>query len=195
MTNLVDFEFSKGHETFNFEYHGKYNVDELKKYVSSFIDQWEIDTDRQKEHVLHSSTQTYVMQDFSLDWKVGDGYNPTRKCEDEKLWSLVNPIISDAEQIHNGKSARILLVKLMPGENIIPHKDYGHYLGLFRRHHLPVITEPRVLFTIQDENLSMEQGDLWEINNNKFHSVHHMGKEIRVHLLFDIAPNKFLRKI
>ena len=195
MTNLVDFEFSKGHETFNFEYHGKYNIDELKQYVSNFTDQWEIDTDRQKEHVLHLNTQTYVMQDFSLNWKVGDGYNPIRKCEDENLWSLVNPIISDAEQIHNGKAARVLLVRLMPGKNIIPHKDYGDYLGLFRRHHLPVITEPRVLFTIQDEILNMQQGDLWEINNNKFHSVHHMGENIRVHLLFDIAPNKFLRKV
>jgi quercetin dioxygenase-like cupin family protein len=57
-----------------------------------------------------------------------------------------------------------------------------------RRIHIPVISTARVEFTVGGEQRVMNQGELWEVNNAREHSVVNKGDESRVHLILDWVP-------
>ena len=40
----------------------------------------------------------------------------------------------------------------------------------------------------------MQEGQCWEINNAKNHSVENNGTTDRIHLLIDIMPNEFIKQ-
>ena len=55
-----------------------------------------------------------------------------------------------------------------------------------------IITNDLIDFYVNKERKVMKEGECWEINNKKIHAVENNSNEDRVHLLFDIIPNKFL---
>jgi aspartyl/asparaginyl beta-hydroxylase (cupin superfamily) len=78
-----------------------------------------------------------------------------------------------------------ILVVLPSGKNIPPHTDTGLFFDLYSRIHIPIITNPKCLFTVDGETIHMKAGELWEINNHKKHSVENNGEEDRIHLIID----------
>jgi hypothetical protein len=183
---------SKQDEFFNFLFHKNYDISEISKHLLSFTKEWFIDTSRQELYVSHRETNSYFINEHSNSWKINDSYNPEFKCTDEKLWQLIKPIIQEFEKIHDGKMGKVLFINL-PAEKVIDgHFDRGDYLDVVRRHHLAITTNPKVLFSVGNETLNMAIGECWEINNNHFHSVSNLGETNRIHLLFDIIPNKYL---
>ena len=63
-----------------------------------------------------------------------------------------------------------------------------------RRHHVPIITSEQTLFGVGTEKINMLEGECWEINNTRFHSVENDSDIDRVHLLIDIMPNSEIGK-
>ena len=57
-----------------------------------------------------------------------------------------------------------------------------------RRIHIPLVTTDNVDFTVGGEQRAMREGELWEINNAREHSVVNRGVERRVHLIIDWVP-------
>ena len=53
------------------------------------------------------------------------------------------------------------------------------------RIHLSIITNDEVWFTVGNETIHMREGELYEINNRRMHSVKNAGSEDRVHLIMD----------
>ncbi|SOE19887.1 Aspartyl/Asparaginyl beta-hydroxylase [Spirosomataceae bacterium TFI 002] len=85
-------------------------------------------------------------------------------------------------------SARIL--KLGVGAVIKPHRDYelGYEDNNFRIH-IPIITNDKVNFVLDNERLTMLPGECWYTNVNYVHSVTNEGDTPRIHLVIDGARN------
>lgn len=85
-------------------------------------------------------------------------------------------------------SARLL--RLSVGSIIKPHKDYkmGYEDNNFRIH-IPITTNDQVAFILDDEKLTLSEGECWYINANYTHSVSNFGNEDRVHLVIDLERN------
>ncbi len=98
------------------------------------------------------------------------------------------------EVIHSFKapllSARLL--RLSIGSIIKPHKDHrmGYEDNNFRIH-IPITTNNKVSFILDDEKLTLLPGKCWYINANFTHSVSNFGKEDRVHLVIDLERNSW----
>ena len=182
---------SKQDESFNFLLHKSFNISEIINHVNFFTDEWLKETKRQEKYYVHRDTNSYIINEHSLEWKIGEKYSPVFKCNDEKLWELINPIIKEFEKIHNGKMGMAILTKLPAGKIIDAHNDSGEYLAIVRRHHVPIITNPDVTVSVGEETIHMNVGECWEINNNHLHSVANTGATDRVHLIFDIMPNEY----
>ena len=116
-------------------------------------------------------------------------YDVEYRCADDELYTLVEPIIRDLEEIHNGKVAKCLFIKLPIGKVVYEHCDSGDYFNAVRRHHIAIQTNPDTFFRIDGEKKNMLIGDCWEINNMKLHFVENNGDTDRIHLLIDIFPN------
>ena len=68
-----------------------------------------------------------------------------------------------------GSIVRAILVKLSKNSKIDRHIDGGKGLEDCIRHHIPIITNKKVLFTVDDETINMKAGEIWRIDNlNKY---------------------------
>ena len=84
-----------------------------------------------------------------------------------------------------GYFVRANLVRLQSGGTITEHTDNNFSLVHSHRVHLPIITNAEVGFMVGNKSINMKEGELWEINNRRLHSVNNAGPEDRVHLILD----------
>ncbi len=84
----------------------------------------------------------------------------------------------------------VRLLKLAPHSKIKEHSDYNlsYEDGLFRIH-VPILTNDRVYFYIQDKRVEMEVGSCWYGNFNLPHKVENQGDTDRIHLVIDCKRN------
>jgi FKBP-type peptidyl-prolyl cis-trans isomerase 2 len=83
---------------------------------------------------------------------------------------------------------RLQLARHMPGRGFDAHTDrYSFTLSRSHRVHLPVITNPRVWFSVGGERRRLAEGEAWEINNLRVHEGKNGGNTPRVHLIADFA--------
>ncbi|HEX8184995.1 MAG TPA: aspartyl/asparaginyl beta-hydroxylase domain-containing protein [Blastocatellia bacterium] len=90
----------------------------------------------------------------------------------------------------------VRLLKLSAGSKIREHKDYK--LGIedgVMRIHIPIITDPRVEFFVNNRRLMMNEGECWYINFNLPHRVNNHSDIDRVHLVIDCIVNDWARSM
>lgn len=88
--------------------------------------------------------------------------------------------------------ASVRLLRLAPGSFIKPHTDYnlGYEDGVFRIH-IPIVTNDKVKFILDDKLVKMMPGECWYTNVNFTHSVANDGEEDRIHLVIDGKRNSW----
>ncbi len=94
---------------------------------------------------------------------------------------------------------RIRIMKLMPGSIIRTHRDTYEEVSDFSfgqvRLHIPIVTNDKVIFTVDGKNLHLKAGRLYYVNFSKKHYVRNDGDEARTHLVCDLKVNDELLKI
>ncbi len=91
------------------------------------------------------------------------------------------------------KSVR--LMRLHPGALIKPHRDPGLCLEQGEaRLHLPLQTNPELSFYVADQQVQMQEGELWYINADQTHWVENKGASARINLVIDCEVNDWLLK-
>ena len=90
---------------------------------------------------------------------------------------------------------RSRLMGLGPGADVPMHVDSHYYWRTHWRIHIPVITNPGVLFTCGGETVHMTAGECWVFDSFRAHKVHNGGAEQRVHLVLDTVGGGRLREL
>jgi hypothetical protein len=80
---------------------------------------------------------------------------------------------------------RSRLMGLAPGRDVPEHIDTHYYWRTHWRMHIPVITNPQVLFTCGEETVHMAAGECWLFDSFQRHKVENRGSEQRIHLVLD----------
>lgn len=185
--------YNKLGEEFRFNLIGSYDVSELSSMVEKFDTEWRLDTSRQNQpNSVHVNTNTYYIRSFKPGWEPHEKLNVFPLANNIKILFIADKIIKDLEAIHNGNVSLAMIVKLLPDSDIIPHSDESSYLGVVRRHHIPLKTNEEVLFHIDGESVHMKVGECWEINNSKVHHVTNNSNEDRIHMIIDILPKQYI---
>lgn len=106
-----------------------------------------------------------------------------------KEWEpLLAPLIAHATTAYGypqGRTARIMLARLLAGKEIARHVDNSPSAEVPHKIHIPVITNPGVRFLIGDGDYVLPRGRAYEVNNRKPHAVRNPSSSDRVHLIFD----------
>jgi hypothetical protein len=176
--------------TGNFRRLDRVDVSEIKtKVLAVTDDDWEVYNFRQsRAKSAQAETQTIPLI-FDEDFRHDD---PTvhEKFFEFDCDTLLEPILQAVSDYYTGDGyvVRALLVRLQPQGVIPPHIDTGYSLLNCRRIHIPIHSTERVEFTVGGEQRAMKEGELWEINNAREHSVVNRGDQGRVHLIIDWVP-------
>jgi hypothetical protein len=84
----------------------------------------------------------------------------------------------------------VRLLRLDPQSEIKEHTDNDtSYEDGFFRIHIPIITNPEVLFYVNKELVPMKMGECWYANFQLPHSVENRSFEPRIHLTIDCIRN------
>jgi quercetin dioxygenase-like cupin family protein len=182
----------------NFFHIGNLDITELKNLVLSLTEeQWSSFSLRQNRYEVHQHTQTIGLV-YDPDFRHS---HPTRLPTLQMFEAAIHPALCMAadhfEETDTGQRLikehglgyfiRASLVRLRAGCSIAEHQDKNFSLAHSHRVHLPIITNDRVRFTVGKETINMREGQLFEINNRRLHSVHNDGTEDRVHLILDFV--------
>jgi hypothetical protein len=90
---------------------------------------------------------------------------------------------------------RSRLMGLAPGSDVPPHVDTNYYWRTHLRIHIPVVTNPGVLFTCGEETVHMAAGECWLFDSFRWHKVENRGSERRVHLVLDTVGGGLLPEL
>jgi len=104
----------------------------------------------------------------------------------EKL-PQARPLIFDLMRTVEGVTlGRVIITKLPPGKKITPHVDGGAPATYYKRYQMALQSLPGALFTIRDETVQFESGEVWLIDNKKEHSVVNNSRDDRIVMIVDI---------
>jgi hypothetical protein len=103
------------------------------------------------------------------------------------------PAVRAALALFQCRLRTVRLLRLAPGSTIKRHEDGGLDPGHgMLRIHIPILTEPDVLFLLNDMPVTMTPGSAWYLRLSDPHEVVHRGKADRVHLVVDCWSNAWL---
>lgn len=174
----------------NFRQLDQVDVSELQTKVLAFAeDEWDSYTWRQNRPGSAQADTQSIPLVFDEDFRHED---PTRRemyfeldCD-----SLLEPVIESISDFYTGDGyvVRALLTRLKPQGEIPPHVDNGYSLLHCRRIHIPLLSSDGVEFTVGGEKRVLKEGEVWEINNAREHSVFNKSDQRRIHLIVDWVP-------
>ena len=85
---------------------------------------------------------------------------------------------------------RVRILRLAPGRDIRWHSDGGECLDRGKaRLHVPIVTNPKILFQISHEDQSWKAGELWYGDFAFPHRVRNASEKDRFHLVIDVVKN------
>jgi hypothetical protein len=139
---------------------------------------------RQEKFQPHRQTLTIPLL-FDEDMRHSD---PTAWPRLAEMQDMLEPAMDQIRKAHapaDGYFVRIILTRLSPGSYITPHRDHGESILRSHRYHVPISTTRLVDFAIDGQLQHFAAGEIWEINNRKYHAVRNLGQDARVHLILD----------
>ncbi|HET9811847.1 MAG TPA: aspartyl/asparaginyl beta-hydroxylase domain-containing protein [Sphingomicrobium sp.] len=114
---------------------------------------------------------------------------PMRPTENLDRCPYIRQIMDEID----GVWSRSRLMGLGPGAEVPVHIDSHYHWRTHIRIHIPVITDPKVLFTCGDETIHMAPGECWLFDSFRWHRVENGWTERRVHLVLDTIMTDTLR--
>lgn len=81
---------------------------------------------------------------------------------------------------------RAKLVMLPAGRRVYPHIDRGDYYRVRDRYHLVLKSAAGSWLRAGDEEVTMQEGELWWFDNKAIHEAWNHGDQERFHLIFDM---------
>lgn len=171
------------HTDFNFKFVDNININNFKNKLENVNHEWNDFTFRQDSFEVHQKTFTIPLI-FSEDFESENvKYRTHFKFFSDELLE----VSKNLNKFYGfGYITRAILVKLPQGDIVPTHIDAGESLHVGHRVHIPIITNDNCFFTVDNECINMQAGEMWEINNtNKTHSVKNVGDCDRVHLIVD----------
>lgn len=150
---------------------------------------WNEDQYRQDEYEVHRQTESIVVV-----FTDGSGW-PDSEVRKEPGWDRLAEValplmheIIDKHYPKGGTIIRAMAAKLLAGGRIDPHSDVHPSFHCGHRIHIPITTNPRVRFMIDGRPYQFKVGEVYELNNQKQHSVMNNGSEDRITFIFDYVP-------
>ncbi|MDQ3143920.1 MAG: aspartyl/asparaginyl beta-hydroxylase domain-containing protein [Pseudomonadota bacterium] len=179
-----------------FRHIGTIDPQPLARVIESLGDgAWQEYVRRQERFTPHRQTQTIPLL-YDDDMRHAD---PTAWPRFEQFETVLEPVLDTIRKANppatsaggEGYFVRIILTRMGPGAVITPHRDHGPSMLRSHRCHLAITTNPLVEFGIENRMQHFAAGEIWEINNRKYHAVRNLGEDSRTHLILDyVVPGE-----
>lgn len=90
---------------------------------------------------------------------------------------------------------RAKIVCLPAGKRVYPHIDRGAYYRVRNRYHFVLRSTHGSWLKAADEEVRMQEGDVWWFDNDQMHEAFNDGDEDRIHMIFDMLPHERIEEV
>lgn len=106
------------------------------------------------------------------------------------------PALAEVLACFPGRAIDMLWSRIKPGAAVGLHRDIsgGGAMGV-ARFHVPVVTNPGVVFMIDGHWITMAPGEVWSLDTTYPHAVTNRGEAARVHLIIDVEATPAVRRL
>ena len=133
----------------------------------------------------HNRDQVFFnVQAFPLmdDYKIFPLYDEFYKISD-KIRTILK------KHYGQGKFYKVHFSRMTNKSECIGHRDLGGDFPIAHRIHVPLKTDKEVVLEVEDKQFTPEVGKMFELNNQKWHTVKVGGKQERLTLIVDYIPS------
>lgn len=155
--------------------------------LSSTTADWRDETLRQDRFEQHHDTESLILC-FCDGWP---NLVMTKGGAWDRLYPFAAPVVAEILNRgypRGGKIVRMMAAKLKPSGEIALHADTHPSFGVGHRIHVPLKTNDKVQFVVDEQQITMLPLHAYEIDNRRRHAVKNGGDSDRVHLIFDYVP-------
>lgn len=104
------------------------------------------------------------------------------------------PAVREVLSVFQCPVGSVRFLKLAPGSKIREHRDSELTIESGQmRIHVPIVTNPQVLFFLDADRVEMQSGECWYLNFSLPHWIENHGETDRIHLVIDCEINDWLQ--
>lgn len=104
----------------------------------------------------------------------------------EKFEPLIRPMLELLGQHYTFNQYAAFIARLCPNGQIGMHHDAGAFLETCHRVHIPLQTNPKVAYCIENQEYYWQRGKAYEFDNTRLHGVKNRSDESRIHLVVNL---------
>ena len=126
--------------------------------------------------------------------KSAQGSRPRRDVHESRWTSgshrlpLFQEFLKQVAAEEDGVLGRAKIACLPAGRQVFPHSDRGEYYKVRDRYHFVLKSTHGSWLKAGDEEVRMQEGELWWFDNKAAHEARNDGQADRIHLIFDLLP-------
>lgn len=170
-------------ESFSFLELGRMpQFDELRTAVLSFSEQdWSTYINRKSGIAAENSQTIPLLHDPRQSAVIEHARYKQFKHHIDDIYAIT------AQRLRCVAVRQAMFARMTPHTNIPKHRDRGPMTAKCHRVHVPVLTNPQCVFSVDTETRHLPEGTIWAIDNvGKLHSVSNKSDVARIHLIIDI---------
>ena len=160
---------------------------------------WQINTSRQDNIRVQRETNNIFLRAAVKPVPEGMKLNdvhPSRKTSSAEHYPLIYQWVEAFANEMRASLGRLNIVRLKPNSQVYRHIDHGDYYKVRDRYHLVLRSKEGSEMLVDDEKVTMQEGELWWFNNKAPHEAFNNSEEWRIHVIFDLLPNRsFIRQL
>ena len=172
---------------------GKYDIHELKQeMIDAASYWWQLDTSRRSRVIEHQHTWSVRLRKRSYQGE--SPYRPVSGTHESTPLSCVNRfakthnfILKLAEDLKVGLGG-VAIVQMEPGKQAYRHFDSELELRGRNRFHLVLCCGQNNLLSCGNEDVVVNEGELWFFDNKVMHRAYNGSYQPRTHVIFDGYP-------
>jgi aspartyl/asparaginyl beta-hydroxylase (cupin superfamily) len=144
-------------------------------------------------NTIHSQSWKPVWEDGSY---ADDKWREIKVITDYKDTDFYKlfPELDKVKSFFKSDIISMMFYSMTPGAEIHPHRDMIGNVGWGGlRFHIPIQTNPNLIFKVSNKRVIMNVGELWALDTSYLHAVSNKGDTERIHLVFDIKVNEWVK--
>lgn len=167
------------------------NVAFLLEEIASVPNAWELNTGRQDKIKVQREAQAIPIRGLvksKINGRKKRDVHESRWTTISKQFPRFRAFLEAFATEQNAELSRAKVIRLKPGRQVYPHIDRGEYYEVRDRYHLVLQSPAGSHLKSGDEEVRMQERELWWFDNHAMHEAHNDGDEDRIHFIFDLRP-------
>lgn len=150
---------------------------------------WQRNTSRQERIPVQRDTNTIFISAAVRrpDLHINENHE-SRFTEISDSFPRAVAFLTNFAREMSAELSRATIVRLKPKSQVFRHIDNGSYYLIRDRYHLVLYSTAGSVMTCGDEEVRMNEGELWWFDNKQYHEAYNESSEWRIHYIFDLLP-------